>query len=246
MFFTNMGPTLKTGFNVLGGMMGSTAAWVGEKVGYATEYWRDKLYPAPQKTQIRPSVVSNQPYEQFGVARPIIGGATTLGQRFQNWWGTAKDKAISIYDKVKTTFQGQPVKSMWRKNMNVLADTFSNITTGYMSTLPAYFQQKWGLLDRPYQGDIQSNTPVYKAREINQNSTQSNAPATLPTLASFWDMLRSGTQPVQTFGLAYPQQEPIPVSSGIGTEQKRAGNFMPLILIGGGLIAVWFIARRSK
>ena len=229
---------LKQGFNVLGGAVD----WVRDKVSYAGEFYANKFFPTSQKTKIIPSIVSNQPYTSFfGFRTPIQKDAGTVNSPwYQRWWDSSVKAGSTIWDRVTGMFQSEKQKAA-TSTINTLWSTAGKIAQSAINTLPAYFNNKWGLKARAASGESLGNTPVREQTPIiYYNDTQSNSPATEPGI--FGDLIsyfQRGSQPQGTYSLANPQQAPIPASSIGGILPP---NIAIIAIIG---IGAWLFLRKK-
>lgn len=262
-FFTNIGGMLKGGWNVLG----NTWNTVKESVTYAGEFWQDKFFPQNQKTTIKPSLVSNQPYTTYSGVRTTSQEAPTITPWYQNWWNSAKTKFVDFTSGVGNWFAGMNVRKEKLKTVNVLATegnslirgaatTVSAVAKNVLTALPDYFNQKWGLTSRGNTGDKIGNSPyVPTTTVVHLNETQSNQAATEKGLfESFLGLLGMGSQPKGEYNIAYPQEAAAPAMIfPVSAPQDSSGqmnmgslfsapNLIMFALLAGGL---YFVIKKG-
>lgn len=238
-FFQKMGSALKTGWNTLTNVI---KAPVGPGITFTSPF-----FPAPQKKVITGAEVSKTPAAPTVGYRPQAKGATTLGQKFQNWWSNTYETGRRIWDGFKTSFQGYTFKEMGKDLGKTAGQVIKETSKQAITYLPDYFMQKWGLKPRAYSGEVTDlgNQVQY------QNETQSNAPVTQPSgIAEFFAAML-GSQPKGTYNIGMPQSAPIPVSVPVpvGTQAVDRGISGNMMFIGLILIAVvggYFFLRKGK
>lgn len=248
--FMNMAGTLAKGLTLPFQLIGSATKT-------AAEAFTSSFFPAPQKTTIVSSNVSNQPYETTQGYRSVVKGATTLGQTFQTWWQN------SIIDPIKDTYMGYKKTEVAQSLGQMAADVVTGTAKAVATNLPQYFMEKWGLVKRTDSGERVSNTPVQPANVIYyQDPTQSSAPATVvvgapqqeedgfSNIVDFFNSLLNSSQPKGTYSLGYSQQAaiPTPATEVAIVEQKETSSLLskigPFLLIGGIALGGWYFLRR--
>lgn len=247
-FFSNMSSMLRGGWNIL--------SYPVKAATYAGEFWSEKFFPQQQKTTIVPSIVSNQPYTTYQGVRPVVQQAQTLTPWYQSWFNNSKQWAVNVGGGIGNWFAGMNIRKEKAKTINTFASTLGSITRGVLTSLPDYFNSKWGLTSRGDTGDKIGNAPyVPSTTVIHLNETQSNQAATQGGLFdSFLGLMGLGSQPRGEYNTAFPQQSPAPsMIFPISAPQQASGqmnmgglfsgsNLIMFALLGGGL---WFILKRK-
>lgn len=244
-FFTNIGGMIGKGFSTLA----NTIMFPYDITKNVAVKFTSSFFPTAQKTTITNDQVSTQPYTSFLGYRPQTKDAVTTGTEYQSWWNKAYEYGRGLWDNFRTSFMGYSWNQLGKDFGTTAASVVGQTSQKLIQTLPDYFMQKWGLVERPDTGEKLENTPYKEPYPvIFLNPTQSTAPATQSTgiIDFFKSMLSS--QPQGTYNIGFPQQEPIPISIPVpvgssAVDTQQSSTWMIIILV--VLAAVLFIAIKK-
>ena len=172
-----------------------------------------------------------------------------MGSGYQSWWGKVSDWGRQLGDTFRTSIQGIKTETLKNQFTGTVNKVISTVSEKVVSELPNYFFEKWGLVDRGDSGERTENTPVQPHYVIlNQNPTQSKAPATEPSLLGNLFGFLFPSQPKGTYNIGMPQSAPIPVNT-VTTEKIQTGggiNAGWLIALAIGAVVLFMFLRRRK